>query len=755
MAPPAGARVAGEWTGGMGRNLEQGTETRAGPTRPARRAPGAGAVLEATVLGPPRFAVGGLPIALRSRKAEGLLARLCLSPDGRLSREAAANLFWEDRSDHHARSSLRQTLLILRRTLEAVGCDVLSGDKQSIAVDLSSVRLDIDDLLACGNRLPLRLLHERRLADRLLEGGEMLSEAYTVWLRERRRQFHDELRASLEPLLDERGHPPATVEDAALALLNLDPTHEPACRAYIRARAAKGDYAAALRAYEELWNILGDEFDTQPSSETQDLIVEIKLGRFPELAGEARLPSGWQDRSFGFREPDPPPPEDRRPPAGSTAGAETRPRAVLVVSGLADPLALPQSGRVVEIFRQDLIARLARFREWAVLDEVIDHLAWVGAPVYTLLVLARQEGEVIHYTVTVKNLRTGSYVWGRAAEVAADDAMRAQAALLSEIAMAIEVHVDADRIAQMMRGERQPLHALDRLAQARQLIVSRRMEDSFRAEEILADLIREHPRFATPYAVLARLVTSRPMLFPGARQSARMLERATSLAATALGLDPLDSRAHACFGWCAARQNRFDLATASFRQALDLNPCDPWTVLCSAYGLASMQGSLETAQLARSIWSNGLVAGSDAWTMFLGTMVLSGEPEIALSVRSTLVEDCICAGMWRVLALVMRGERDAAAVEAASLRRRIVDRWVVPGAPSDADIARWIASALRPGSGPLPEPIRSALSVLDGRLRGRAAGRTGAADPAVSGPVADRRRIRRVSDAASASGKIS
>ena len=122
-----------------------------------------GPTLDVAVLGTPAFAVAGMPVQFRSRKAEGLLARLCLASDGRLSREAAANLFWEDSSEHHARSSLRQTLLILRRNLEPLGFDGLTSDKQVISIDLARVRLDLDDLLAGTGPLPLRLLHERRL----------------------------------------------------------------------------------------------------------------------------------------------------------------------------------------------------------------------------------------------------------------------------------------------------------------------------------------------------------------------------------------------------------------------------------------------------------------------------------------------------------------------------------------------------------------------------------------------------------------
>ena len=148
----------------------------------------------------------------------------------------------------------------------------------------------------------------------------MLSEPFTAWLRVRRQQFHDQLRGVLEPRIALDGEDWHAIEEAAVALLNIDPTHEPACRAFIAARAVRGDYTSALRAYEELWNLLEEEFDAQPSRETQTLIVDIKLGHFAdwlaqERAGTARSVSGSR-----------PAPNGSLVDPGSAGGAGAHPR---------------------------------------------------------------------------------------------------------------------------------------------------------------------------------------------------------------------------------------------------------------------------------------------------------------------------------------------------------------------------------------------------------------------------------------------
>ena len=50
----------------------------------------------------------------------------------------------------------------------------------------------------------------------------------------------------------------------ATALLQLDPTHEPACQQVMRACAGTGDIAGALAAYNRLRTVLEGDFDVEP-----------------------------------------------------------------------------------------------------------------------------------------------------------------------------------------------------------------------------------------------------------------------------------------------------------------------------------------------------------------------------------------------------------------------------------------------------------------------------------------------------------
>ncbi|WP_417768057.1 BTAD domain-containing putative transcriptional regulator [Stappia sp.] len=649
--------------------------------------------LHASLLGVPRFEVDGRPVSFRSRKAEGLLARLCLTGDGRLSREMAANLFWEDSSEHHARSSLRQTLLILRRNLMAAGFDGLDSDKINISLDLSRVETDVEALLAPGGTVARRLLREKRLSERLFEGGETLAEPFTAWLRVRRQQLHDQLRGILEPMIRLGAGDWRSMEDAALALLNLDPTHEPACRAFMTSRAASGDFTAALRAYEELWNILEEEFDSQPSSETQALVVDIKLGNFSEwlrreqtrLADVAR-PGGKARAADDVRE-------------GARAAAAVRPaNPVIVVDQILQITEDDDDVRLAKVFRHDLISRLVRFREWAVADDVTEELSLSAAPIYRVSISAMRSQHAVSYSVTVKNSRTKAYVWGRNSDVGISELFSRQSILVAEIAQAMNVNISAERLANLSRMPDASLDQYDRLLLGQRLHYTWKIEKSHRAEEILSGLIEDNPRFGPAYSSLAQILNSRHIVFPGQLQTPETLERSASLARTAMALDPFDSRAYLCSAWTHALQRRLGQAEAQHRQALELNANDPWTALSAAHGLAYYGHREEALGIAYRQRDHGLLTSPLHWSYFVGITCLCGDYDASITAFRYLSDGYLGVEVWYIAALALTGETEEARAQARSFKQRISDRWVASQKPGDEDIARWICSCFTIGS---------------------------------------------------------
>src|SRR5262245_54280272 len=74
----------------------------------------------------------GVPIGISSKKNRALLVILALSPNMRASRHQLANLLWSDRDDIHARSSLRQSLAVLRKELCSANDLLLDSSDETI-----------------------------------------------------------------------------------------------------------------------------------------------------------------------------------------------------------------------------------------------------------------------------------------------------------------------------------------------------------------------------------------------------------------------------------------------------------------------------------------------------------------------------------------------------------------------------------------------------------------------------------------------
>ena len=85
----------------------------------------------------------GAEIRIASRKGRALLAYLALRPGESHSRDRLATLLWEDADEELARTSLRQALAALRKSLPADAHKALLADTESVGIDPAIVRSDL------------------------------------------------------------------------------------------------------------------------------------------------------------------------------------------------------------------------------------------------------------------------------------------------------------------------------------------------------------------------------------------------------------------------------------------------------------------------------------------------------------------------------------------------------------------------------------------------------------------------------------
>jgi predicted ATPase/DNA-binding SARP family transcriptional activator len=248
--------------------------------------------LAVRLLGSPRIERDGVPIEVDTRKATALIAYLALSGQ-RQSRDTLGGFLWPDAES--GRAALRRTLSVLGR---ALGGGFLRADRESIELENSpDLWIDVreferatkgceshsgsarDDCDAC-----LTALDQAAAVYRgdFLEGfGLRDSDRFDDW-----RLFQAErLRRELGPVLQRLARGYSARREHAKAIefarrwLALDPLHEPAHRALMRAYARSGQRSAALRQYRECVRILDHELSVPPLEETIKLYEAIKDDR--------------------------------------------------------------------------------------------------------------------------------------------------------------------------------------------------------------------------------------------------------------------------------------------------------------------------------------------------------------------------------------------------------------------------------------------------------------------------------------------
>jgi TolB-like protein len=253
----------------------------AGAARPRR--------LQLALLG--RFQLTGPKgrIDLGSKKLCALVAYLACA--GPATREKLTTLLWGGHFEAQARQNLRKALSRLRAML---GEDAITGDEVNVAL----VAIDCDVPLferdiAAGSRdslaAAIALYRDAFLADVTIP-----DEPWAEWLREQRARFEALLvqalirLAELELQAGEAGRALAAAERAA----GIDNLREDAHRLVIRALAAEGRKAEALRKFDQLAALLQTELKTSPDAATRAVIDEIrKPAAVVQIAAEEAPPS--------------------------------------------------------------------------------------------------------------------------------------------------------------------------------------------------------------------------------------------------------------------------------------------------------------------------------------------------------------------------------------------------------------------------------------------------------------------------------
>ena len=231
----------------------------------------------------------GSPVPRLRPQRLAILSVLAAADHG-LSRERLFSLFWPEADEERARQSLRQALYALRQELDA---DVVVAEA-TLSLDRRRVSSDVGDFRAAIS------VGDHHRATSLVTGpfldGFFLAGAagFERWVEEERAAVSDQLARSLLTLA--KGAEAIADHDTAAdwwqRLTILDPVSGRYALGYLRALAARGDRAGALRFARAHESVVRRELEADPDPGIRQLEAELRS-----------LPSPVVERSVAPQQP--------------------------------------------------------------------------------------------------------------------------------------------------------------------------------------------------------------------------------------------------------------------------------------------------------------------------------------------------------------------------------------------------------------------------------------------------------------------
>jgi DNA-binding SARP family transcriptional activator/TolB-like protein len=656
-------------------------------------APATAARLSVSLVGRLAIRFNGQLVELRTQKAGAVLSYLALIEAKQESRERLVGLLWSRSDEEKARGSLRQVIRELRSTFEAAGYHGFTAGRLSIQLDPAMIEVDVERIIKAaesGSVHPL-LLDTPNLEEHILEGLDDLDPSFRVWVLAKRQTIHDRLMRSLGPALVATDVSAGARRDIAAAIVNLDPTHEEASCHLMQVHAEQGDVAGALRIYKALWDLLDEDYGMEPSPLTKELVAKIKLGGFEQprasidarRAADVRLSPSINGSIANAYAP-------------AVADLKAPAKTCLVLRPFAMHGIDSDHAHLVQGFHQHLAASLVRFREWSVVDrapEEVAHALPDSAPRYSIDTTAYQAGTEINVVMVLRDDTTGIYVWSEGFRLGLKNWFEAQQHIIRRIATSLNVQLSAERLRRLAGEPDVSLDIYDRWLRGQSLMAKFDPESWQRAVTIFLETIRENPSFSPAYSSLVQINNIEHFVHPGLFHDREKAKANLDLAKAAVQLDPVDSRAHLCYGWSNVMALRDSEASPHMELACELNDNDPWTLLsCALY--CAFCGSIEQAQLrAQQSLALSLAPSHLEWAYHVLIRFLCGDYAGALEAGDRAAGAIRIMPAWRAAVLFHLGQPAMAREEARRFLNGIRSFWVGSSAPTEENVARWVLQA--------------------------------------------------------------
>lgn len=629
----------------------------------------------------------GEELLLASAHAAAMVGVLALESGQPIAVERLAALLWPDKSPAQGRAAVARTRRYINERLARETPSLIVARGAQLSLNQAVVEIDLQMVLRALDEgtVPPVLLSASDMPGEVLTGISPISPTFDTWLTVRRTIWRDRIIARLESCLERHESDRPALRAAAEVLLRLEPGHEPASMALIRHLASRGRKEAALIEFQRLSDHLR-ELGARPNESALQLAASLRgLGSVVK----------------------------------ATHTADTGPRVPQIAIGAFEgDRAIDRDA--VEQFRNDLIANLSRFRNWAVLDILGED---PGGADYILLArqaIAGSEGRLQFRLLEARNRRIA---WGEAFNLSAEDWREKQSHVIGRVAAALEVYISSDRLSQVVGHVPTDIANYDDWQRGEALLLQWTPKGDRDAQVIFERLIRQAPSFALSYASLASILATRHIVEPGLKRTRHDDATGHAYAMRAVELDPMDARNHLALSWSAALAGRFDQAAVHLDLATTLNPFSPTTMISAAMGYAFLGDHIQAGNILGQAVLLSPMLRSHQWCYAAAVYFLGGNSEAAEEAALRSGDQIVDNQGWLAMALVQQRRLPEAHAAFDRMKEAVSQIWAGEAPCGAAAVCDWFVNAypirLEADRAAIAEAMETAMASEDGPNQAR------------------------------------
>jgi DNA-binding SARP family transcriptional activator/TolB-like protein len=632
------------------------------------------------------FAVerAGLPVALPARKSEALLAVLALRPGVPYARDWLSGLLWPDVPDAQGRTSLRQALGHLRKSLAE---ELIEASADRIHLDPAAVWVDTAEFERTAARAAIERAGLAELCrGELLAGFPVLEDTFERWVTEERQRFRERAATRLEECLAALvAH--RELERALLVgdrLLAIDPTREGAHRALMKIHFERDDRPAALRQYERCREQLARELGLAPSAETERLRQSITSAPVADASGAPEL-----------RGPESAP----RSVKSALELAGRLPFAVLPFEAAGEAHENQQAALFARALTEDVTTELARFRELALvaratvasLAETTREPERIARATGARIVLSGAVlvvAERARVTAALADTTTGLELWAERWELASGEFLNVLDRLTRSVVGALALRLDESRLGAARRRRPERLEVYECWLRGLECLRRGSPEGDEEGRRLFARALELSPDFARAYAGLSLSHFNDWSCQAWDRWELR--ERlAFEAASRAVELDESDHVTQVILARIRVYRREFELGERHAERAVLLNPNDANMLMHAALVYAQLGQGARASELADAALELNPQAPAWYYPSAAFARLIERRPEQALALAARAPDCLVDTRAVLASAAAQLGDSSAAREHAARFLAEF-RRKIVPGRePEPNEPLRW------------------------------------------------------------------